>query len=65
MVGRYKCNIDAVFSLQVNRTGIGICVHDAEATFVLTKTMTYPCNVQMDVDEALGLHSVLQWLSDM
>ena len=63
--GRYKCNIDAAFSSQANRTTIGICVRDAEGTFVLAKTMTYPCNVQVDVSEALRLHTTLQWLSDM
>ena len=60
VAGRYKCNIDAAFSSHVNRTGIDICVRDAEGTFVLAKTMTYPCNVQVDVGEALGLHTTLQ-----
>ncbi|XP_039684970.1 uncharacterized protein [Medicago truncatula] len=63
--GRYKCNIDAAFSSHVNRTCIGICVRDAEGTFVLAKTMTYPCTVPVEVGEALGLHFALQWLSDM
>jgi ribonuclease HI len=31
----------------------------------LAKTVTYPCMVSVDVGEALGLHSALQWLSDM
>jgi len=53
------------FSSQANRTSIGICVRDAEGTFVLAKTMAYPCNVQVVVGEALGLHTTLQWLSDM
>jgi len=65
VAGRYNCNIDAAFSSQANRTGIGICVRDAEGTFVMAKTMTYPCDVQVDVGEALGLHAALQWLSDM
>jgi hypothetical protein len=65
VAGRYKCNIDASFSAQANRTGIGICVRDAEGTFVLARTVTYPCNVAVDVGEVLGLHSALQWLSDM
>lgn len=64
-VGRYKCNIDAAFSSHVNRTGIGMCVRDAEGTFVLAKAFTYPCIVPVAVGEALGLHSALQWLSDM
>jgi len=65
MSGRYKCNIDAAFSSHHNRTGIGICVCDSEGVFVLTKTITYPCTVEVDVGEALGLHSAVQWLSDM
>ena len=65
VAGRYKCNIDTAFSSHVNRIGIGICVRDAEGTFVLAKTMTYPCTVSVDVGEALGLHSAVQWLSDM
>ena len=59
--GRYKCNIDAAFSSSLKRTGIDICVHDTEGIFVLAKTVTYPCLVLVDV----GLHSALQWLSDM
>ena len=65
MSGRYKCNIDATFSSHHNRTGIGVCVRDSEGIFVLSKTLTYPCTVSVDVGEALGLHSALQWLSDM
>jgi hypothetical protein len=64
-VGRYKCNIDVAFSSHINRTSIGLCVRDAECTFVLAKAFTYPCTVPVDVGEALGLHSALQWLSDM
>jgi len=65
VAGRYKYNIDAAFSSHVNQTGIGICLRDAEGTFVLAKTMTYPCNVQVDVGEVLGLQTALQWLTDM
>ncbi|XP_024634710.1 uncharacterized protein [Medicago truncatula] len=63
--GRYKCNIDAALSSHHNRTGIGICVRDSEGSFVLAKSITYPCIVSVDVGEALGLHSALQWMSDM
>lgn len=65
MSGRYKCNIDAAFSSRFKRIGIGICVRDSDGTFVLAKTVTYPCIVSIDVGEALGLHSALQFLSDM
>jgi len=65
MSGRYKCNIDATFSSHHNRTCIGICVRNSEGIFVLATTITYPCTVSVDLGEALGLYSALQWLSDM
>jgi len=65
LLGRYKCNIDAAFSNSLNRTGIGICIRDHDGSFVLAKTLTHPCFLPVDVGEALGLFSALQWLSDM
>ena len=44
---------------------MGIYVRDSEGTFVLDKVVSYPCLYYVDVGEALGLHSALQWLSDM
>jgi len=44
---------------------VGISVRDSEGTFVLAKVVSYPCLYSVDVGEALGLHSALQWLSDM
>jgi len=37
--GRFKCNIDALFSLQRNQTDIGMGLRDDECEFVLAKTM--------------------------
>jgi len=34
-----KCNVDASFSNQFNRTGIGIFIRDDEGTFVLAQTI--------------------------
>jgi len=65
MSERYKCNIDIAFSFSLNRTCIDIYVRDSDGIFVLVKTVTYPCLVSVDVGEALGMHSVLQWLSDV
>jgi len=65
MPGRFKRNIDASFSSQFNHTGIGICIRDSDGTFVMANTVTYPCIISVDVGEASGLHSALQWLSDM
>ena len=65
LMGRYKCNIDAAFSNSLNRTGIGICIRDHDGSFVLAKMLTHPCFLLVDVGEALGLFSALQWLRDM
>ncbi|AES61692.1 hypothetical protein MTR_1g087480 [Medicago truncatula] len=37
-IGGFKCNIDASFSKQTNRVGIGVCIMDDTCTFVLAKT---------------------------
>jgi len=36
-----------------------------EGIFVWAKVVSYPCRYSVDVGEALGLHSTLQWLSVM
>jgi len=38
---------------------------DFDGTFVLAKAASFPCIYSVDVGEALGLHSAMQWLSDM
>ena len=63
--GRLKCNVDASFSNQLNRTGIGICIRDDEGTFVLAQTIPLSPVYSVAVGEALGLFHALQWLSDM
>jgi ribonuclease HI len=63
--GLLKCNVDALFSDPLNRTGIGICVCDDEGTFVLAKTVFISPTCSVVVGEALGLFHALQWLSDM
>jgi len=64
-LGHYKCNIDAAFLSNFNRTGIDICIRDEEGTFVLAKMVSFPCLHQVVVGEAMGLFEALQWLSDM
>jgi len=58
-------NVDASFSNQLNRTGIGICIRDDEGTFVLAQTIPLSPVYSVAVGEALGLFHALQWLSDM
>jgi ribonuclease HI len=63
--GRFKCNVDAGFSVASNRTCIGICVRDDEGAFVLAKTISFDVIHSVHVGEALGLYHAMEWLSDM
>ncbi|CAJ2637029.1 unnamed protein product [Trifolium pratense] len=36
--GRYKCNVDASFSLAHNKVGIGMCIRDDHGRFVAART---------------------------
>ncbi|KAK2375736.1 hypothetical protein QL285_076606 [Trifolium repens] len=63
--GRYKCNVDASFSVQRNKVGIGMCIRDDQGRFVLAKTeWIAPC-IDVELGEALGLLSALQWVNDL
>jgi len=53
------------FSSNFYHTGIGICIHDEEGTFVLAKMVSFPCLHHVAVGEAMSLFQALQWLSDM
>lgn len=65
VAGRYKCNLDASFSSEQNKVGIGICIRDEHDSFVLARTdWLYP-PVDVDIGEALGLLTALQWLRDL
>jgi len=63
--GRLKCNVDASFLDQLNRTSIGICIRDDEGTFELAQTIMLSPVYSVVVGEALSLSNALQWLSDM
>lgn len=62
---RFKCNVDATFSDQFQRTGIGICVRDELGTFVLAKVQQFGHIYPVEIGEALGLYHALQLMTDM
>jgi len=62
--GRYKCNIDASFSDSLNMVGIGICIRDDQGEFVMAKTDCFSPICDVDVGEAVGLRTALQWMAD-
>ncbi|CAJ2647596.1 unnamed protein product [Trifolium pratense] len=37
-IGRYKCNIDASFSMPHNKVGVGMCIRDDKGQFVAART---------------------------
>jgi len=63
--GRYKCNIDATFSNQHNRVGIGMCIRDEMGAFVLAKTEWFNPICEVHIGEALGLLSTLNWVHEL
>lgn len=63
--GRYKCNIDATFSAQYNRTGIGMCLRDEHGAFVLAKTMSFSPMFPVATGEVTCLLQVMQWIHDI
>jgi hypothetical protein len=54
-IGRYKCNINASFSLHRNRVRIGLCIRDGEGSFVLAGTLWQTPICSADRGEAPGL----------
>jgi len=62
--GRYKCNIDASFSTSLNRVGLGMCLKDDDGTFVLARTDWFAPLSDIEVGEAVGLHTTLDWISN-
>lgn len=54
VTGRCKCNIDASFSSSMNKVGIEIFV------MMLRKTVWFSPLCDVDIGEAMGLHTALE-----
>jgi len=63
VVGKYKYNIDASFSSSLNRVGLGMGIRNDVDEFALAKTDWFAPLCDVDVGEAVGLHTALQWVS--
>jgi len=59
--GRFKCNVDASFSTELNRVGIGMCIRDAAGDYVLARTTWFTPVCAVEIGEALGFSEALQW----
>jgi hypothetical protein len=60
--GHFKCNIDASFSSQYNKVGIGIYIRDELGVFVLARYDQFTLVCAVHIGEALGLLSALTWV---
>lgn len=58
--GRYKCNIDALFSSSLNNVGLEMCICDDEGKFVLVKIEWFTPLCEVDIGEVVGLHTTLE-----
>lgn len=63
--GWLKCNIDAVFFKEQNRSAVGRCFSDEQGTFVLAKTGWYAPLISVQEGEAIALLSAIQWVLDL
>ncbi|XP_045791633.1 uncharacterized protein LOC123886351 [Trifolium pratense] len=63
--GRYKCNVDASFSLDRNKVGLGMCLRDDHGRFVAARTEWIEPIVDVEIGEAIGLLHALKWVEEM
>ena len=63
--GRFKCNVDASFSVHLNVVGYGMCIRDDRGNFVKARTMWSSPVCVSDIGEALGLSQAIQWVHDL
>ncbi|CAJ2647435.1 unnamed protein product [Trifolium pratense] len=63
--GRYKCNVDASFSLTHNKVGIGMCIRDDHGRFVAARTQWVEPILDVEHGEAIGLLQALKWAVDL
>jgi hypothetical protein len=49
----------------MNMVGIGLCLRDDACEFVLAKTDCFSPLCDIDVGEAVGLHTTLEWVTDL
>jgi len=49
----------------MNKVGIGMCIHDDAREIVLTKTSWFSTFRNVDIGEAVVLHTTLEWTSDL
>jgi ribonuclease HI len=63
--GRFKSNIDASFSTNHNKVGIGMCIRDDQGRFVLAKMEWLTPIHDVDLGEALGLLHAINWIHEL
>jgi len=49
VASKYKCNIGAFFSINLNKIVIGICIRDDQGQYMLPKTKCFTPICDMDI----------------
>jgi hypothetical protein len=63
--GRYKCNVDASFSFNRNKVGLGMCIRDDHGRFVAARTQWLEPILDVEIGEAIGLLQALKWVNEL
>ena len=62
-LGRLKCNVDALFSDELNCVGHDMCIQDDTGNFVMAMWSNLGCS--SDIGEALVLSHAIRWVRDL
>jgi ribonuclease HI len=63
MLGWYKCNVDAAFHQNLNKTSIGWCLRDHGDCFIMAKTTWIDGSCSIVEGESIALLEALKVLS--
>jgi ribonuclease HI len=64
ILGWYKCNVDAGFHREINKTSISWCLRDHQGRFVMAETTWFDENHSIVEGEALALLEALRAMTD-
>lgn len=63
--GYVKCNVDAAFFKEENKTGFGLYLRDDNGSFLLAKSVWIPQLLSVSEGEVTGLYHALKWMEDL
>ncbi|XP_057802917.1 uncharacterized protein LOC131018209 [Salvia miltiorrhiza] len=63
--GHIKCNVDAAFFDEENKTGLGLVIRDYEGAFVVGKSVQLMGRRSVEEGELLGIKEALSWIKEL